>query len=117
VRILPVSSKHTGYAEEICNKINSGGVRCDFDDREESVGKKIREAGMDWVPYVVVVGDSEMESGKLTVTIRNLSKPKVPYKEEITPDELISRVKEDIGGRPFRPIYTSKKLSVKPRFI
>ncbi|WP_048152990.1 threonine--tRNA ligase [Methanolacinia paynteri] len=117
VRVLPVSSKHTEYAGELCNKINSAGVRCDFDDREESVGKKIREAGMDWVPYVVVVGDSEMESGKLPVTIRSMSKPKAPYKEEMTAEELISKVKEDIGSRPFRPMYTSKKLSAKPRFI
>lgn len=116
-RILPVSSKHEEYAEEICSKLNKAGVRCDFDDREESVGKKIREAGMDWVPYVVVVGDSEMESGKLTVTIRNKSKPKQPFKQEMSAEELVSLVKEDIGARPYRPIYTPKKLSVRPRFI
>lgn len=117
VRILPVSSKHNEYAGEVCSRLNDAGVRCDFDDREESVGKKIREAGMDWVPYVAVVGDSEMESGKLTVTIRSKSQPKQPFKEEMTPEELISKVKEDIGNRPFRPMYTSKKLSGKPRFI
>ncbi len=117
VRILPVSSKHNEYAEEICSRINGAGVRCDLDDREESVGKKIREAGMDWVPYVAVIGDSEMESGRLPVTIRSMSQPKQPYKEEMTTEELVSRVKSDIGDRPFRPIYTSRKLSRKPRFI
>ena len=76
-----------------------------------------RRAGMDWVPYVAVIGDSEMESGKLTVTIRSKSMPKQPFREEMASDELISKVKEDIGDRPFRPMYTQKKLSIKPRFI
>lgn len=116
-RVIPVSSKHLEYAEGVCSALNVSGVRCDIDDREESVGKKIREAGMEWIPYVAVVGDDEIDSGRLTVTIRSESKPKKPCKADMTTEELVSRVKIDIGNRPYRPIYTSKKLSVRPRFI
>ena len=56
-------------------------VRCDIDDREESVGKKVREAGMDWVPYVIVIGDEEIANKKLTVTIRRKSLPNKPHKD------------------------------------
>ncbi|EHQ36027.1 threonine--tRNA ligase [Methanoplanus limicola] len=117
VRIVSVAERHNELAEEICNKLNNAGVRCDFDDREESVGKKIRAAGMDWVPYVAVLGDSEAESGKLTVTVRSKSAAGKPFKVELSHDELVEMVKAEIGDRPFRKLYTSKKLSVKPRFI
>ncbi|WOF15677.1 threonine--tRNA ligase [Methanoplanus sp. FWC-SCC4] len=117
VRVVPVAERHIDFAEKVCLQLNNAGVRCDMDDREESVGKKVREAGMDWVPYVAVVGDSEVETGKLTVTIRRESQPKKPMKVEYTAEELEKRVKQDCEGNPFRPIYTSKKLSEKPRFI
>ncbi|MBP2132944.1 threonyl-tRNA synthetase [Methanomicrobium sp. W14] len=117
VRIVPVAERHLKSAEEFCNKLNNSGIRCDIDDREESVGKKVREAGMDWVPYVAVLGDSEAESGKLTVTVRKESKPKVPKKVEYTVEELVGHIKSECSDYPVRPLYTPKKLSNKPRFI
>jgi len=117
VRIVPVADRHNKPAGEICDKLNALGVRCDFDDREESVGKKIRAAGMDWVPFVAVLGDSEAESGKLTVTIRSESAAGKPFKVELSHDELVDKVRAEIGDRPYRKLYTPKKLSVKPRFI
>ncbi|MCC7566300.1 MAG: threonine--tRNA ligase [Methanomicrobiaceae archaeon] len=117
VRFVPVAERHLCYAEEICNRVNAAGVRADLDDREESVNKKIREAGMDWVPYVAVIGDREAETGSLTVTVRKLSAPKKPYKTEMTEAGLIKAVKAEIAGKPFRPLYTPRKLTAKPRFV
>ena len=116
-RIVPVAERHIPYATEACEILTKAGIRCDIDDREESVGKKVREAGMDWVPYVAVVGDSEAESGSLTVTIRKESQPKKPYKEEMTPEALAEAIKDVTAGMPSRKLYTPKNLSVKPRFI
>jgi threonyl-tRNA synthetase len=56
--------------EKTCNTINAAHIRCDIDDRNETMGKKVREAGTDRVPYVVVVGDEEVASKKLNVTVR-----------------------------------------------
>jgi threonyl-tRNA synthetase len=117
VRLVPVADRHQEFAEEICDILNGQGVRADVDDREESVNRKVRGAGMDWVPYVAVVGDREVESGTLTVTIRKRSEPKKPYKELLTPEDLVGMVKEETKGKPFRPLYTSRNLSKKPRFI
>ncbi len=117
VRLLPVADRHQEYAEHVCATLNAAGVRCDWDDREESVGKKVREAGMDWVPYVAVIGDAEVESGELTVTVRALSEPKKPFKKNLTTVNLIETVREEIAGMPYRKIYTPTRLSMKPRYI
>jgi threonyl-tRNA synthetase len=117
VRVVPVAERHGAFAAEVCDAINAAKIRCDVDDREESVGKKVREAGMDWVPYVIVVGDEEAASKKLTVTIRKKSQPNKPHKEELTTETLIAAVKKDTEGKPFRPLYTPRKLSMKARYI
>ncbi|TAJ44157.1 threonine--tRNA ligase [Methanofollis fontis] len=117
VRFVPVAERHVAYAADICDRFNAAGIRADVDDRDESVNKKVREAGTEWVPYVAVIGDREMDEGKLTVTIRKLSEPKRPHKEEMTSDDLIAAIRDECAGKPFRPMYTAKRLSIRPRFI
>jgi threonyl-tRNA synthetase len=117
VRVIPVTERHLEYAEQLARRLNSEQIRTDLDDRDESVGKKVREAGMDWVPFVVVVGDAEVETGRLTVTIRGKSQPNKPFKETMELSDLIATVKKEIEGMPFRPLYTPMKLSKKARYI
>lgn len=117
VRLVPVAERHVCFAEEIGARLNAACIRADVDDRDESVNKKIREAGMDWVPYVAVIGDQEAETGRLMVTIRKLSEKKKPYKETMTETELIQAVNLETARKPFRPLYTPRLLSNKPRFI
>ncbi len=116
-RVVPVAERHLALAHNVCTALNAAAVRCDVDDRGESVGKKVREAGMDWVPYVIVVGDEEEKGGNLAVTIRKKSQPNKPHKEKMTVDALISLVKKETEGMPFRPLYTPQKLSKKARYI
>ncbi|MBP1929766.1 threonyl-tRNA synthetase [Methanolinea mesophila] len=117
VRVIPVTERHLEYAEQLARRLNTEQIRTDLDDRDESVGKKVREAGMDWVPFVVVVGDAEVDTGKLTVTIRGKSQPNKPHKETMELPELIGTVKGELEGMPFRPLYTPMKLSRKARYI
>ncbi|MHB8162810.1 MAG: threonine--tRNA ligase [Methanoregula sp.] len=117
VRVVPVTEKHIAFAEELVKTINAAQVRCDIDDRNETMGKKVREAGMDWVPYVIVIGDEEVASKNLTVTVRKKSQPNKPFKEQLSVDALIAAVKKDTEGKPFRPLYTPRKLSLKARYI
>lgn len=117
IRLVPVAERHVCFAEEIGARLNAACIRADVDDRDESVNKKIREAGMDWVPYVAVIGDQEAETGRLMVTIRKLSEKKKPYKETMTETELIQAVNLETARKPFRPLYTPRLLSNKPRFI
>ncbi|MBN1167870.1 MAG: threonine--tRNA ligase [Methanospirillaceae archaeon] len=117
VRVIPIAERHAEYAKGIIDRLNRENIRADMDDRDITVGKKVREAGVDWVPYVVVVGDEELSSGELTVTIRSRSDPKKPYKEAMTLGELITMVHAGIQGMPYRPLYTPHLLSQKPHYI
>lgn len=74
VRIITVGEDHKDFANELYDKINAENIRVDVDDRDESVGKKIRNAATEWIPYIFVVGDNEKESGVFSVTVRELVK-------------------------------------------
>ena len=117
VRIIPVTDNHLGYAQDLAEKLTKARIRADIDDRDDSLNKKIRAAGMDWVSYVIVVGDSEMSSGNLTVTVRSESEPNKPHKITCTVEKLIEMISEETAGKPFRPLYTPRMLSLKPRYI
>jgi len=117
VRVIPVAERHLAAAGAVASRIRVAGIRADLDDRDESVGKKVREAAMDWVPYVAVIGDAEKDSGTLAVTVRSKSKPNRAHKETMTEDVLIDEIKEETAGMPFRPLYTPALLSKKARFI
>ncbi len=114
VRMIPVAERHLARSEEIVKEL---GFRTDIDDRDETVGKKIRDAGREWVPYVVVIGDSELESGKLAVTVRAESEPKKPKKVEMTIEELKARIAGETAGKPTKRLPLPVKLSERPRFI
>jgi threonyl-tRNA synthetase len=65
--VLPISEKYNDYAKEVIEELNQNDVRSILDDRNEKIGKKIREAEMNKTPYLIVVGESEMNDKKITV--------------------------------------------------
>ncbi|MFM9986238.1 MAG: threonine--tRNA ligase, partial [Flavobacteriales bacterium] len=67
VRVLPVSEKYNDYAKRVSNELNSYDIRALVDERNEKVGKKIRDAEMEKVPYMLVVGEEEEKAGTLAV--------------------------------------------------
>ncbi|HIH69286.1 threonine--tRNA ligase [Methermicoccus shengliensis] len=114
LRIIPVSEEHVDYALSLLDRLQ--GVRVDVDDREESVGKKVREAGVEWIPYVAVVGEKERKSGLLSITVRSLSERSRPHIEQMSPEELRNRIMRECEGLPTRPLSMSTRLSERPRF-
>ncbi len=70
VKILPISDKYIGYAEEIQRGLEKEGMRCEMDKRAEKIGYKIRTAQMERVPYMLIVGEREMQSKKISVRER-----------------------------------------------
>jgi len=114
VRIIPVAERHQARAQEIASEL---GFRTDIDDRDETVGKKIRDAGREWVPYVAVIGDEELASGQLSVTIRAESTPKSPAKAKMTVQDLRNRLTAETAGKPWRKLPLPVKLSERPKFI
>lgn len=70
VKVLPISEKHAGYAREVFGKLVEEGVRTEIDESNETLGKKIREAKTQKVPYLLVLGDKEVSEGSVTVESR-----------------------------------------------
>ncbi len=70
VKLLPIADRHLDYANEVKAKLEAVGMRVELDDRNEKIGYKIREARMQRVPYMLVMGDSEVEEGTLSVRSR-----------------------------------------------
>ncbi|NLT96460.1 MAG: threonine--tRNA ligase, partial [Clostridia bacterium] len=66
--VLPITSKHADYGMQVYNALNKAGVRVELDDRNEKIGYKIREAQLQKIPYMLIVGEKEQESG--TVGLR-----------------------------------------------
>jgi threonyl-tRNA synthetase len=114
VRIVPISEKHLFFAEEVSKKLD---CRVDIDDRDMSIGKKVREASREWIPYLVVVGDNEIEEGTINVTIRAKSEHDKLEKIQITPEKLNELVREEISSKPYRKLPLAKYLSARPRFF
>lgn len=114
VRVIPVSEKHMEAAEKIASALH---YRTDIDDRELTLGKKVREAGTEWIPYTVVIGDKEAETGQLAVTIRAESVPDKPFKQEMTVEELNEKVGQEIAGMPYRGLPIPKYLSKRAKFV
>ncbi|HIP91819.1 MAG TPA: threonine--tRNA ligase [Methanothermococcus okinawensis] len=116
VRVIPVSEAHRDYALEVVKRLRENNIRVDLEDREESVNKKIRNAGRDWIPYVIVVGDREVEENKLTVTVRERSSLKRSYRERMDVDKLIRKIKEETKDYPYRPLTLPMYCSLQPIF-
>lgn len=111
VRIITVGEDHKDFANELYDKINAENIRVDVDDRDESVGKKIRNAATEWIPYIFVVGDNEKESGVFSVTVRETGK-----KVDMTVDELIKEVLDKTKGMPYRGLPLPKDISTRINF-
>ncbi|HSV48804.1 MAG TPA: threonine--tRNA ligase [Candidatus Acidoferrales bacterium] len=112
VRLIPISDKFLDKVEALAQQISSHNIRADIDDSSSTLQKKIREAEQEWVPYIIVVGEKEIESGTLSVRIRE-EKGK---QEALTTDQLIGKVSEKIAGKPFKPLPLPMYLSKRPQF-
>jgi len=112
VRLIPISDSFTEKVEEIAKEIAAHCIRVDIDDRASTLQKKIREAEMEWVPYIIVVGQRELESGVLSVRDRE-AHGKV---QNLKLDELITKIRGKLEGKPFKPLPLPLNLSKRPQF-
>lgn len=71
VKILPIADRHVDYSNEVAKKLSDEGIRAEVDDRQRKTGYKIREAQLEKIPYMLIVGDREMEENKVAVRLRN----------------------------------------------
>lgn len=109
VRIIPVASKHTEFSEKILEQLDKNTIRADIDDRELSVAKKIREAESEWIHFILVIGDKEVDGNEMVVRERLT---KLQY--GIALDNLIKNIKQETSDKPYLPLNLPVYLSKRP---
>ena len=91
VKVMPISDSQISYAEEVCKKLEDEGFRVELDDRQEKIGYKIREAQLHKIPYMLILGEKEVEANAVGVRVR-----KEGDIGKMSLDDFINRLKEDI---------------------
>ncbi|SFB20802.1 threonine--tRNA ligase [Clostridium frigidicarnis] len=93
VKVLPISEKYHDYAEKVMKDLKNRGIRVEVDYRAEKIGYKIREARMDRVPYLAIVGEKEAENGEVSLRRRGEDLGSLSL------NDFIAKVREDIDNK------------------
>ncbi len=102
-RVLTITDAQKTFAEQVCNTLRASGVRVECDTRNEKLGYKVREAQLAKIPYILVVGDKEVEEGTVNVRLRSGENPGAK-----TPQDVIALIADDCiepfkrGGMTYR---------------
>jgi len=94
VELIPVKEEHDAFCKALKEKLEGQGIRVDVDYRDEKIGYRIREAQLQKVPYMLVIGDKEVGGDTLMVRNRDTEK-----QEALTLDDFIARMKEGIKSK------------------
>jgi len=111
VRAVPLTKEFLPLATSTMEKLEAMGVRADVDDRDETVGRKIRDAEREWVRYILVLGPKEASGTKVQVRDRKRGKMR-----EMTLEGLGEEVRKETEGRPFKAVPIPKMMSARPAF-
>ena len=109
VRVIPLKEEFNDFCETLTDKISSNNIRVDIDDRNESIGKRIREAEKEWIRYILVIGEKEVNSENLSIRDRQTGDVK-----ELPFDDFLKEINEQTKGKPFTGLNLSKHLSKRP---
>ena len=93
-RLIPIGEAHREYAKQVADKLDAAGIRVTVDDRNEKMGYKIRQAQLEKVPYMLVVGAKEMEDGTVSVRARHEDKGGVKSVED-----FLAQIQQEIASR------------------
>ncbi|WP_435364759.1 His/Gly/Thr/Pro-type tRNA ligase C-terminal domain-containing protein [Haloarchaeobius sp. DYHT-AS-18] len=112
VRFVPVESEHLDHCESLAEAVAAAGIRVDVDDRtDDTVGRRLAAATTDWVPYVAVVGDREVDGDQLKVQVRATGS-----EVTLTVTELVEAVQAAVGDTPRSRWSLPRRCSQQPRF-
>ena len=109
VRVIPLKDEFLEFSKELTKKLSSKNIRADIDDRNESIGKRIREAEKEWIRYILVIGEKEAGSQNLSIRDRNTSNVR-----ELSFDEFISEINSQTTGKPYSSLNVPLLLSKRP---
>ncbi len=112
VRVIPLADNFLEYAKKTADEIEQHRIRVDLDDRPLTMQKKVREAETEWINYILVIGQREIDSGVLPIRDRKLGKIR-----KMKLEEFVGEIKEKTKDKPFKPLTLPKFVSQRPRFF
>ena len=112
VRIIPLKEEFYDFCENLSNRISVNNIRVDIDDRNESIGKRIREAEKEWIRYILVIGEKEANSENLSIRDRQTGNVR-----EIPFDDFLKEIGEQTKDKPFTGLNLPKHLSKRPQLM
>ncbi|HVP17057.1 MAG TPA: threonine--tRNA ligase [candidate division Zixibacteria bacterium] len=111
VRMIPITDGFLKDVEKMTEEMEAHCIRVDIDDRALTLQKKVREAEMEWIPYIIVVGKREIDSGMVPVRDRATGKVR-----SMKLEQLMSEIEKTNLNRPFKALPLPKYISKRPQF-
>jgi len=112
VRLIPIKPEFLQFCKNLGDKITESKIRVDIDDRNESIGKRIRDAETDWIRYILVIGEKEVNANDVNVRDRETGDLK-----QISLDDFISEIHEQIKNKPFSHLNSNRFVSMRPQIM
>jgi len=112
VRLIPIKPEFLQFCKNLADKITDSQIRVDIDDRNESIGKRIRDAETEWIRYILVIGEKEINATAVNVRDRETGELK-----QISFEDFISEIHEQIKNKPFSHLNSNRFVSVRPQIM
>lgn len=112
VRVIPLKEEFLSHCEALADRLTKQDIRVDIDDRNESIGKRIRESETEWIRYSIVIGEKEANQPNLSVRDRISGKV-----EEIPFDAFVADLKEQTKEKPFTRLNLSRYMTKRPQIM
>ena len=109
VRVIPLKDEFLEFSQNLAKKLSKENIRADIDDRNDSIGKRIRDAEKEWIRYILVIGEREATSEKLSIRDRNTSDVR-----ELSFDEFVDEIHSQTDDKPYSSLNVPLLLSKRP---
>ena len=111
VRLIPLKDEHLEFTTHLADKFIEQNIRVDIDDRNDTIGKRIRDAEKEWISYVLVIGEKEVNSPKLSVRDRTGDV------REVSIEDFIKEITDATSGKPISRLNSTLLLSQRPQIM
>ena len=112
VRLIPVKPEFLDHCEKLADTLTENNIRVDVDDRNESVGKSIRDAETEWIRFIIVIGEKEVNSSTLVIRDRKSKDPR-----NLSVEEFMAEIKEETKGKPFMRVNMGRSVAKRPQIM
>jgi len=112
VRLIPLTDDFLEFTNNLANKLTEQNIRVDIDDRNDTISKRIRDAEKEWINYVLVIGEKEVNSPSLSVRDRTTGNVR-----ELSDEDLVKEINDATNGKPFSKLNSTVLLSQRPQIM